>query len=101
MLGCIGKAELGKGNGMPRNLKPINPSKVICIEAHELPTHLEPEDGDYELKWGDQPKNPEYHDVITLTKKLNELMPGRADDILMKLQNFRKIYLNLETGEIL
>jgi hypothetical protein len=27
-------------------------------------------------------------------------MPTRVDDILMKLQNFRKVYLNLATGEI-
>ena len=37
--------------------------------------HLEPEEGDYELKWGDQPGNPEYHDIITMTARLKELMP--------------------------
>jgi hypothetical protein len=85
---------------MPRNLKPVDPTKAVRIEAHELPKHLEPEEGDYELKWGDKPKKPEYHDVITLTKRLKEIMPTRVDDILMKLQNFRKVYLNLATGEI-
>jgi hypothetical protein len=79
----------------------VDPAQVVRIIAHELPAHLEPEEGDYELKWGHLPKNPEYHDIITITKKLNELMPDRTNDILMKLQNFKKVYLNLKTGEIL
>lgn len=86
---------------MPVSLRPVNPDKVVSIVVHDLPMYMEPEEGDYELKFGNRPKNPEYHDIITITKRLEGLMPNRVDDILMKLQNFKKVYLNLETGEIL
>ena len=85
---------------MPRYYKPVDPSKVVKIECFELPTHRRPNEGEYELRWGHKPKDVEYHDIMSLYKALQELWPERAEDILNRLQNFRKAFLNLATGEV-
>lgn len=75
-------------------------SKVIKIDVLSFPEHLESGEGEYEVKFGNRPTESEYHDIMSMTKFLNKLWPERADDILSRLQNFGKAYLNLERGEI-
>lgn len=78
----------------------IDPSKIVRIECQTLPESFEFGEGEYELKYGHKPKDVFYYDITTLAKELKKLMPDRVDDILSRLQNFRKAYLNLDTGEI-
>jgi hypothetical protein len=85
---------------MPRNHKPVDPSKVVKIECHDLPMHREVGEGDYELRWADKPKEVMYHDIMSLARELKKIMPSRVEDILDRLQNFKIAYLNLATGEI-
>ena len=85
---------------MPINPRPVDPSKIVKIEALELPQHYEAGEGEYELRWANKPKEVERHDLFSLTRALKKIMPSRVDDILSRLQNFRLAYLNLETGEI-
>lgn len=70
------------------------------IECHELPVELACDQGDYELRWGNDPEKSFYHDIISLKRELKSLIPKRVDDILDRLQNFRIAYINLATGEI-
>lgn len=70
------------------------------IEALELPSHYEAGEGEYEIRWGNNPKEPEYHDLFSLERLLKEVWPDRCQDILDRLQNFKKAFLNLESGEI-
>lgn len=85
---------------MSRNIKPPDPSKVVRIEAIELPMHYESGEGEYELRWGHTPENYELHDLFSLERYLKRIIPSRVDDILARLQNFKLAYLNLATGEI-
>lgn len=85
---------------MPRNFKPIDPEKVVKIDCLELPQHYEPDEGEYELRWGHKPDEYELHDLLSLERALKKIMPTRVDDILIRLQNFRRAYLNLASGEI-
>jgi hypothetical protein len=78
----------------------INPSSIIKIECTELPEDFSFGEGSYELRRGDKPKEIFYYDVTTLSKEIKQIMPGREDDVLSRLQNFRRAYLNLDTGEI-
>lgn len=80
--------------------RPANPEKVVKIECLDLPEHFEKDEGYYELRWAHKPKDVETHDIITIKKAIQKLMPSRTDDILDRLQNFQVAYLNLETGEI-
>jgi len=79
---------------------PSDLSKIIKIDVLSFPEHLEAGEGEYEVKFGNRPKESEYHDIISMTKFLEKLWPDRSDDILSRLQNFGKAYLNLERGEI-
>jgi hypothetical protein len=85
---------------LPINHKPVDPSKIVRIECFELPEHNEPGEGEYELRYGDRPDDYEIHDLFSLKRALKTLMPDRSDDIVTRLQNFRKAFLNLATGEI-
>jgi hypothetical protein len=85
---------------MPRNYPPIDPEKIVKIECFDLPQHYEAGEGEYELRWGHKPDEYELHDLLSLERALKKLMPTRVDDILCRLQNFRKAFLNLATGEI-
>jgi len=85
---------------MPQNLKPADPNKIIRIEVIDLPTQYEKGEGEYEVRLGSAPKDKLYHDLFSLEKWLNEIWPERTDDILSRLQNFRKAFINLGTGEI-
>lgn len=86
---------------MPWKPKPVkDKSKVIKILMLEKPMAHESGEGDYELRFGHRPKEPETHDVISLQRFLLKVWPDRADHILDRLYNFGKIYLNLDTKEI-
>jgi len=85
---------------MPYNPRPPDPNKVIRIEMLEAPTQYEVGEGEYEVRFANDPKNPYYHDMLSLERWLNEIWPERTDDILNRLQNFKKAFLNLGTGEI-
>jgi hypothetical protein len=83
-----------------RNHRPVDPAKVVKIEAIDLPTEYGPGHGYYELRRAHEPDNYEAHDVMSLDRVLKKLIPERAADILDRLQNFRLAYINLATGEI-
>lgn len=85
---------------MPHLPKAIDPSRIVKIDALELPMHYEAGEGHYELRWGHKPDDYELHDLFSLERLLKKLMPARVADILDWLQNFRLAYLNLATGEI-
>ena len=85
---------------MPHLPKAIDPSRIVKIDALELPMHYEAGEGHYELRWGHKPDDYELHDLFSLERLLKKLMPARVADILDRLQNFRLAYLNLATGEI-
>jgi hypothetical protein len=85
---------------MPRNYKPVDPSKVVKIECFELPQHREPNEGEYELRWANRPEEFELHDLFSLERELKNIMPDRIDDIVTRIQNFRVVYINMQTGEI-
>lgn len=85
---------------MTVNHRQVDPSKVVKIECHDLPRHREVGEGDYELRWAHKPKEVMYHDIMSLARELQKIMPERAEDILDRLQNFKVAYLNLATGEI-
>ncbi len=83
------------------NPKPVrNRSQVIRIEMLEAPEHREVGQGEYELKYADKPKEPIYHDIMSLLRFLTKIWPEQAEHILDRLQNFRKVFINLDTGEI-
>ena len=81
---------------------PLNPANVIRIEALELPTSHDIGEGDYVLQFGDRPKEKFYHDIISLKKFLGTIqnLPKKVDDLLDYLQNFKKVFINLDTGEV-
>jgi len=85
---------------MPRHLKSVDPSKVLKIEVLDLPENYEVGEGQYDLRWANNPDNYELHDLLSLERALKGIIPKRVDDILCRLQNFRVAYLNLATGEI-
>lgn len=85
---------------MPYKPKLPNPEDVVKISVIELPTEFEKGEGLYDLRYGNNPKKPIYYDVIDIKKELEKLVKSRAEDILDRLQNFRKAYINLKTGEI-
>lgn len=86
---------------MPWNPKPIvNLDQVIKIEVLELPQHREVGEGEYELRYAHRPKEPMYHDIMSLKRLLDDIWPAECENILDRLQNFQKAYLNLGTGEI-
>jgi hypothetical protein len=85
---------------MPYKPKLPDPSVIVKIEVIELPSELEKNEGLYEMRLGSNPKKPVYYDIIDMKKELEKLMPNKGDDIIDRLQNFRKAYLNLKTGEI-
>lgn len=81
-------------------IRKYQPSKedVIRIEMIEAPTERLPDEGQYEWKHrGDKL----YMDLLTLEKEIEKVMPGKSERILDRLQNFRKCFLNLTTGEII
>lgn len=89
---------------MPYNPKMPDPSDVVKIKVIELPELVEVGEGLYDLRHGDNPKVVKYFDIISLPKELKKILPvtmqDRIEFIVDKLQNFRKVYLNLATGEI-
>lgn len=86
---------------MAYNPKPANPEFVYKIEVLDLPTQVEPGEGLYELRYAATPDEWELHDIITMRKKLAQMFGSDhvAEQMLDRLQNFRKLYINLQTGE--
>jgi hypothetical protein len=85
---------------MPYTPKPVDPTDIIRIEALELPEQKEVGEGIYDYRTGDTPKAPLFFDIIGLELKLKDVMPDRVDFIIDHLQNFKKVYVNIKTGEI-
>ena len=73
------------------------PEDVIRIVAEELPTTPDKGDGLYEWRWC---TDKYYLDFVDLGKEIDKVMPGRSEEILERLQNFRKVFLILNTGEV-
>lgn len=78
---------------------------VVRIVVIDLPTEKKPGEGLYERTYSGQ---KELMDLLTLEKELVELAPPHpfltvdqvVANILDRLQNFRKVYINTATGEI-
>ena len=86
---------------MGYNPKPANPDAVYKIKVLELPTQFESGEGLYEFRHASDPKNYELHDIITLKLKLIQMFRSSfvAEQMLDRLQNFKVLYINRETGE--
>jgi len=82
--------------------KDIDPSRIIKIEVLELPKLFEEDEGIYELRYGNTPNECQTFDIVELEKELKyiEEIKDRSEFILDHLQNFRKVYINLDTREI-
>jgi len=70
---------------------------VIRIEMIEAPREHEVDEGIYEWRFKE---DKHLMDIITLEKELMKLAPQKCERILDRLYNFRKVYLNMTTGEI-
>ena len=85
---------------MPYNPPLPKPEDIIRIVVIDLPDEKEVGEGKYEYRTGINPKSPVYFDVIGLEEQLNKVLPGHAESLLDRLQNFRRAYINVSTGEI-
>jgi len=74
-----------------------SPEDIIRVEAIELPTKREPGEGLYEWRHLD---TLFLVDMLDLKKEFENVMPGKSEDLLDRIQNFRKLYINLVTGEV-
>ena len=70
---------------------------VIRIEAIEIPSEKAQDEGLYE--WRHMSDNVSM-DILTLEKELERVLPGHSEYILDRLQNFRKVFINLATKEV-
>ena len=41
-----------------------------------------------------------YVDILDVEKEINDVLPGKGEDILDRLQNFRTVFINIATGEV-
>jgi hypothetical protein len=83
-------------------LQKIDPCRIIKIEALELPKLFEEDEGIYEMRYANKPDEYQTFDIIDLKKELESIneLTSRAEFILDHLQNFKRVYINLNTGEI-
>jgi len=71
---------------------------VIRVEAIELPAHKEPGEGLYEWRYMDDKYTL---DIMDLEKEFKSKVPDHDPvKLLDRLQNFRKLYINIRTGEV-
>lgn len=82
-----------------RTIKKYRPSRedVIRVEVIELPKERLPDEGLYSWKFRETNMLMDY---LTLEKELNLHVPKRTAFILDRLQNMRRVYINLTTGEV-
>lgn len=83
-------------------LSKIDPCRIIKIEALDLPKFFEEDEGTYEMRYAHNPSEYQTFDIIDLKKELESIneLESRAEFILDHLQNFKRVYINLDTGEI-
>jgi hypothetical protein len=83
-------------------MKNVDLSRVMKIEALELPKVVEEFEGIYEIRYADNPKDYQTFDIIDLRKEISSIkeLKDKTDFILDHLQNFKVIYINLDTREI-
>lgn len=70
---------------------------VVRIEMIIAPEEHAKDEGLYEWWFRD---NKLLMDILTLEKELKRYLPAKCEKILDRLYNFRKLYLNLTTGEM-
>ena len=71
---------------------------IIRVEVIELPTQKEPGHGLYEWRYMD---DKYVLDIMDLEKELAAKVTSHDPVVLLdRLQNFRKIYINIRTGEV-
>ncbi len=70
---------------------------IIRIVLLDPPEHYRKGEGIYEWRHMD---DKFYVDIIDAEKEINDVMPGRGEAILDRLQNFKKVFLNTATGEV-
>jgi hypothetical protein len=77
-----------------------DPADVIKIVMVHKPEERELGEGLYDLRFGTDPKEPHYFDIIGLEKELKRHLPGMQEDIIDRLYNFRQVYINKKTREV-
>jgi hypothetical protein len=70
---------------------------VIRIEVIEFPMEREPGEGLYEWIFRE---DKFLLDMLTLEKEIDKYVPKKRELVLDRLQNFRKVFINLTTGAI-
>lgn len=70
---------------------------VIRIKVILLPQYYAKGEGLYEWRYMD---TKFYVDVIDAEQEINQVMPGRGEAILDRLQNFKTVFINLANGEV-
>lgn len=67
----------------------------------DRPESAEPGEGEFEVKWAGTPKGDyELYDILGIRKYIDNLLPGKGEDLSDRVFNFRKLYINLATGEV-
>ncbi len=70
---------------------------VIRIVMLDPPEHYARGEGIYEWRYMD---DKFYVDIIDVEKEINNVMPGRGEAVLDRIQNFGKVFLNIATNEV-
>ena len=78
-------------------MKPFNPQRIIKIEVIVMAE--DEDDGVYQWTWGHELDCPYEHSAFTLRKELKKHMSGKENDLLDYLYNFRRVFINLDSGE--
>jgi len=76
----------------------IQKEDLIRIKVIELPKYRVKGEGLYE--WRDI-HNKFLVNMLDLEKEIEQVLPGKGIDLLDRLQNFRKIFINRRTKEVM
>ncbi len=82
----------------PRISRLPDPADIVRIEMVDPPLERERGEGLYVLN---HKKSETFMDFVDLLKELEILQPGRSELIADRLYNFRIVYINLKTKEVL
>lgn len=83
---------------MKSNLKDPTPEDVVRIIRIENPAAIVKGEGIYEWRYM---KEKYFIDCIDLKKDVERMLPGRSEDVIHRLTNFKQVYIILPTGEVI